>query len=215
MRMGCAVAGILIATTACGSSAAAPPAASPTKRAHPAAARCGPGSANTLAIDRVARVYEAKGSVYGCSDAVGHSYLLAADGLRPGQPHIGKLALAGGDVAYGETTSGVDTASATVTVRRLDDGQTLRSLAAMNQPVGPESFQSVDSIAVRPDGAVAWIATARSIIRHSGQIEVDRADRRGHSTLDTASGIDATSLRLRGSALSWRDGGTTRTATLL
>jgi hypothetical protein len=134
--------------------------------------------------------------------------------MRPGQPRAGKLALAGVLVAYGETMSGVDTASAQVIVRRLDNGRTLRGLAAMSQPVGPESFQSVDSIVVKADGAVAWIAVAHSIIRQSAQTEVDRADQRGRSTLDTGSGIDSSSLRLRGSSLTWRHGGGTRSARL-
>ncbi|MBV8430904.1 MAG: hypothetical protein JO244_07080 [Solirubrobacterales bacterium] len=50
---------------------------------------------------------------------------------------------------------------------------------------------------------------------HNSQTEVDRADRRGESTLDTQQGIDSTSLRLHGSELTWQDGGATQTATLL
>jgi hypothetical protein len=68
---------------------------------------------------------------------------------------------------------------------------------------------------VRADGAVAWIGVARSIIRHTSQVEVDRADRRGRSTLDTGSGVAPASLRLRGFTLSWRDAGAARTASLL
>jgi hypothetical protein len=203
MRAGVVVGGILLVGAACGPAAAT------------ASARCGPAGAKTLAADRVARIYESAGAVYGCTDSSGRSYLLAANQSRPGQPHITKQALAGVDAAYGETTSGVDTASATVTVRRLDSGKTVRKLAGMTQPVGPEAFQVVDSIVVRKDGAVAWIASAQSIVTHSTQIEVDRADRLGESALDTQHGIDSTSLRLRGSELSWQDAGATRTATLL
>jgi hypothetical protein len=202
MRIGAAAGAVVIAAGACGSAVA-------TTRSQ-----CGPSGAKTLAVDRVARVYATGGNVYGCADAGGHTYLLAANNSRPGQPHIGQVALAGIDVAYGKTTSGVDTATATVTVRRLDSGRTLRSLAAMSQPVGPESFQSVDSIVVKKDGAVAWIASAHSIVRNSSQIEVDRVDGRGRSTLDTNSGIDSISLRLHGSALSWTDSGQPQAGTL-
>jgi hypothetical protein len=212
MRMGCAVGAIVITTAACGSSAAAP--ATTAGPAHPAAAQCGPRSAKTLAVNHQARVYSTQGGVYGCATGGSRSYLLAGNSLRPGQPRIGKLALAGTAVAYGETMTGVDTASAQVTVRRLDDGRTLRSLAAMHQAVGPESFQSVDSVVVKSNGAVAWIATARSIIRHSTEVEVDRADRTGRSTLDIGSAIASTSLRLSGSSLSWRHAGAIRTARL-
>jgi hypothetical protein len=193
---------IVVVIAACGSSSAT------------ASAQCGPSAARTLAANRLARVYTSKGSTYGCANAVRRSYLLSHGSFRPGRPRIGKLALAGTVVAYGETITGVDTAGAQVIVRRLDNGQTLRSLAAMSQPLGPESFQSVDSIVVRSDGAVAWIAMARSIIRHSTQTEVDRADRRGRATLDAGSGIDSASLRLTGSSLSWRHGGVRRTARL-
>lgn len=212
MRMGCAVGAIVILTAACGSSSAAP---GSTRPAHPATAHCGPRSAKTLAVTRGARVYSFRGGVYGCADGGSRSYLLAGSSMRPGQPRIGRLALAGAVVAYGQTTSGVDTASAEVFVRRLDNGRTLRSLAAMSQPIGPESFQSVDSIVVKSDGAVAWIAVARSIIRHSAQTEVDRADRRGRARLDAGSGIASSSLHLAGSSLSWRHGGATRRAGLV
>lgn len=144
----------------------------------------------------------------------GRGYLLAANQTRPGQPRVGKVALAGVDAAYSETSFGVDTASTTVTVRRLDSGGTVRSLAAMTQPLGPESFQSIDSLVVKADGSVAWIAVAASIVRHSKQIEVDRADRRGEARLDTGRWVAAASLRLSGSTLSWRNGSATRTATL-
>lgn len=203
MRKGGVAAATLILTAACGPALAT------------ASAQCGPSGAHTLAADSRARVYASGGSVYGCANSSGHSYLLAANQSRLGQPRVGKIALAGVDAAYSETSHGVDTASATVTVRRLDTGRTLRSLAATTQPVGPESFQSVDSLVVKADGSVAWIVVAPSIVRHSSQIEVDRADRRGEATLDTGRGINSSSLRLNGSSLSWRDGGTLRSSTLL
>jgi hypothetical protein len=177
--------------------------------------QCGPAGAKTLASDSQARVYSSNGSVYGCADATGHRYLLASDETRPGQPHIGKVALAGVDVAYGETTFSVDTGSATVTVRQLDNGRRLKSLAALTVPVGPESFESVDSVVVKPDGAVAWIATAASIVHHENQTQVLRADRRGEASLDTGTGIETSSLRLRRSRLSWRDGSGAQSATLI
>jgi hypothetical protein len=50
--------------------------------------------------------------------------------------------------------------------------------------------------------------------RASAQLEVQRADRQGHSVLDSGRSIQARSLRLRGSTLTWRDGSGTRSATL-
>jgi hypothetical protein len=149
---------------------------------------------------------------------VGHqsAYLLGHSSLtRPGQGRVGVVALAGVDAAYSLTRMGVDTASAQVVVRRLDTGRTLHAVSATTKPLGPEFFQSVGAIVVKPDGAVAWIATGGSIIRRGKETEVDRLDRRGQAAVDTGARIDVQSLRLRGSQLSWRDGGAMRSATLL
>lgn len=182
-----------------------------------AAARtgCGPPAAKTLATDSLARVYSTNGSVYGCADSAARSYLLAADQSRPGQAHIGRLALAGVDVAFGESTSGVDTLSAEVIVRRLDDGRTLHDVSATTGPLPAEGFQSVQAIVVKPDGAVAWIAEGGSIVSHANTEEVDRIDRRGEATLEANAGFDFRELRLQGSRLSWRHENVVRTATLL
>jgi hypothetical protein len=202
MRKGVAVSTLVI-LAACGSAGAA------------TQTSCGPTGAKTLTADTVARIYSTGGNVYGCADSAAHSYLLASDQRRPGQPHIGKVALAGVDVAYGETTSGVDTTSATVTVKRLDGGRRLKRLAAMTLLVGPESFESVDSLVVKADGAVAWIASASSVVSHETQRQVVRADRRGETSLDTGTGIKTLSLRLHRSTLHWRDGSGAQSATLL
>jgi hypothetical protein len=205
MRTGCAVVTLLIAPAACGSSAGA------------VAARCGPASAKTLLSDGQARVYTSGGSIYGCANrGRGTSYLLGqGPQTRPGQDRVGKLALAGVEVGYGRSRMGVDTVSAEVVVRRLDNGRTVHEVSATTAPVGPEFFQSVDALVVKPDGAVAWIATGGSIIRHNSKTEVDRIDRRGPFGLDSGTAIDKQSLRLRRSELSWRSGGATRSATLL
>jgi hypothetical protein len=128
---------------------------------------------------------------------------------------VGPIALAGKNVAYGYTTYGVDTVSAQVIVRRLSDGRQLRSAPATHGGLAPESLQSVDAIVVKPDGAVAWITGATSLIAHGANAtEVARDDARGSSVLDSGSGIDVRSLRLHRSSLSWRDGSRMRFATL-
>jgi hypothetical protein len=124
------------------------------------------------------------------------------------------VALAGVDVAYGVTRSEVDTISAQVVVRRLDDGRTVHDTNATTRALGPEFFESVGAVVVKADGAVAWIATGGSIIRQGRETELDRIDSRGEATLDTGSGIETSSLRLRGSRLSWRHSGASRSATL-
>lgn len=176
---------------------------------------CGPAGAKTLSADGAARIYQTGESVYGCAESSGRSYLLAADQSRPGQPHIGRVALAGVVAAYGETTSGVDTISAQVIVRRLDNGRTLHNAAATTRPPGPEYFESIYAVVVKADGAVAWIAHAGSILQKEAGTEVDRIDRRGEARLDSTAAGDITGLMLRGSRLSWRHGRASKTATLL
>jgi hypothetical protein len=219
MRMRCGMLTALVALAACGSSAGMPRHAAGAGGSGPpgsaAAGRCGPRSARTLAADSRARVYSTGNAVYGCAAGAHQSFRLgaAARSLREGR--VGPVALAGVDAAYGLATFGVDTGSAQVIVRRLSDGRQLRSAPATQGRLGPESVQAVDALVVKANGAVAWIAEARSIIsQRSAVIQVARDDARGNSVLDSGTGIDARSLRLHGSSLSWRDGSQTRSATL-
>jgi hypothetical protein len=159
-------------------------------------------------------VYSLHGSVYGC--AVGHAtkYLLGASGRSPRATGVGPVVVAGDVAAYGLTRSGVDTVSAQMVVRRLTDGAQLASAAATARtPV--EAAQSVDSLVVKSDGAVAWVGDAHSVFAPRGtDIEVHKIDRHGATLLDSGPTVSLTSLRLRGSNLSWKHGGAIRRATL-
>jgi hypothetical protein len=102
-------------------------------------------------------------------------------------------------------------------VRRLSDGTQLHSLPAtgpVGGRVGPESFQNVDSLVLRADGGVPWIATGSSIVGGRRLIEVRKADRSGAGLLDSGRAIVSGSLRLHGSKLTWKHGGQVRSATL-
>jgi hypothetical protein len=103
--------------------------------------------------------------------------------------------------------------STSVVVRRLTDGTQVKELRA-TRAVGAEAFQSVGSVVVRANGAVAWIGLEHSIVGGSTAIEVHASGAGGDQVLDSGSRIDPTSLRLHGSRLSWSDGGATRHATL-
>jgi hypothetical protein len=206
---------LLVALAACGSSSAASDASSTaTGPTAPRATRCGPRAAKTLRASRAARVYALRGQVYGCAFGHGRSYLLGASTRSIREERVGPLALAGVVAGYGLRSYGVDTVSSAVIVRDLTSGRQLRALPA-NTKVGPESIQTVNQIVLGRDGAVAWIAETMSIIgRGSAQFEVQRADARGHSVLDSGRSIQSHSLRLRGSTLTWRDAGGLRSATL-
>lgn len=155
-------------------------------------------------------VYARKGAVYGCEVRTGKRVRLGNSRVCVAATLVDRAAVAGDLVAYGAERCGVDTGSATVAVLRLSDHKQLQSFAAVRGPVGPESFESINSMVVKRDGAVAWIATANSIIGHGTQTQVHANGR----LLDAGAGIVGSSLHLRGSTLTWRDGSATRSATL-
>jgi hypothetical protein len=208
MRVRCLILVGFVALAACGSS-------SGMARHGGTVASCGPPRARTLAGNRVARVYQSANSIYGCSTVARRSYLLGASARSIRQGRAGPLALAGLDVAYGLSRYGVDTISSRVVVRNLASGKEVRSAPATTRPLGPEFFQVITSIVVKPDGAVAWIAQGGSVVSgRRTEVEVNRADARGGALLDSGSGIDDRSLRLNGSTITWRDRGRTRSGSL-
>lgn len=142
------------------------------------------------------------------------SYRLGQLGPCVGGDCVSRVRVAGGVAGYASTQRGVDTAFADVVVRRLTDGRVLAQDSATRAPLGPESFQSVDSLVLGRDGAVAWIGEAQSIVSHSREVEVLRVDRRGEAKLDSGPGVGTGSLRLHGSRLTWKDGSVVRSATL-
>jgi hypothetical protein len=222
---------LLLFLASCGSSAATSgPGAAPsgtgvsssstsTPSAHPGKlADCGPASATTLAANRYVRVYAQHDVVYGCSVAKGKSIRLGHDTRSIAEARVSPVAVGGELAAYGLARFGVDTGRTSVVVRRLSDGKQLKEFAA-TQAVGVESFQSVGSIVVKPDGAVAWIGTESSIVGGGrGTVEVHVADAQGDRILDQAPSktarIQPASLRLVGSTLSWTDAGVAHHAIL-
>jgi hypothetical protein len=162
----------------------------------------------------VARVYALGGLVYGCSAQGGRRVRLGQTRTCLGTPRVGPVAVAGKFAAYGLQSCGVDTGQGSVLVRRLSDGAMLHDDAATVGRLGPESYSSVAAIVVKGDGAVAWVGMGASIIHHSRLLEVHKLDGGGSRLLDSGAGIDPRSLRLHGSALTWRDAKQTRSATL-
>jgi hypothetical protein len=219
---------LLVVLTSCGSSSASssPPASGTASSAAQSTSTqsstagsggshraCGPAQSTTLAAGSVARVYSVGQVVYGCAARGGRAFRLGASMRTLREGRAGPIALAGTVAAYGLTQFGVDTVRTEVVVRRLTDGATLANLPA-SRAVGVESFQSVGSIVVKADGAVAWIGSDRSIIAHRAQIEVHAAHGSSDSLLDAGPDIAPASLRLDGSTLTWQVGGATRHATL-
>ena len=179
----------------------------------PAAASCGPSAARTLASTTTARVYARAGNVYGCSVRGQPSYLLGSSTNCNAAARVGLVILTGDISAYG-LQRGVDTGTATVVVRRLIDGRQLRSFAATTA-VFPEEFQSIRSLALKSDDAVAWIGFVSSVVGRGSATEVHKADANHRPVrLDSGVAIAPGSLHLRGSTLTWKHGTATRSATL-
>jgi hypothetical protein len=174
---------------------------------------CGPAAAHTLAASPQARVYVSGGTAYGCARSGRSSNRLGGRGSCIGRPRVDPVTVTGTLTAYASETCGVDTGTTVVIVRRLTDGRHLRSSPA-TAPVGVESYQTVHSLVLKVDGAVAWIATGRSLGTRHGAVEVWRSDRHGTTRLDSGQAIQARSLRLTGATLNWRHGTQTRHAAL-
>jgi hypothetical protein len=144
----------------------------------------------------------------------GKSYRLGGRGACLVMPRVDPVVLAGPVVAYGLDTCGTDFGSSQVMVRDLVSGKLVVSEHAISGGVPPESFQRVKTVVIKPDGAVAWLTGFGSVGLSGSHYQVVRVDQRGHALLDTGTGIGPESLRLRGSKVTWTDGGRTRSATL-
>jgi hypothetical protein len=155
-------------------------------------------------------VYAIGQAMYACDRRTRHRTKLGVTTNCIAMSRVDGTALAGDVVAYGVERCGVDAGFATVTVRRVSDGKRLHTFAALSGS-GPESFQSIGSVVVKRNGAVAWIATLHSIIPSGGGRTEVHANGK---LLEAGRGIKPRSLRLHGSTLTWRDGSKTRTATL-
>jgi hypothetical protein len=180
-----------------------------------ATAHCGPFDAKTLAASSVARVYAMGNSVFGCSVDGSGAFLLGQRKTCIGAARVAPVVVAREFAAYGLARCGVDSGSTQVVVRRLTDGKIVRAAVATTPP-GVESYQSVGSLVLKRDGAVAWIGVGHSLVGHgSPKIEVYRANRRGKvQLLDSGLAVQPGSLTLQGSRLTWKDGAAVRHGSL-
>jgi hypothetical protein len=172
---------------------------------------CFPARTKTVfQTSRVRVYYSAAQRPFGC---------LLARGLRvaldrfvdpyyaPGDARLGQLRLAGETLGYTWIDPGIP--AVYVHAVNLRYGLTLRRVQITPVAILEPSAVSVPSLAVRGgSGALAWVQ------RLEGETSVWVADRRGTRRLDAGAGIQPTSLRLRGTTLTWRSGGARRRATL-
>lgn len=175
---------------------------------------CRPASGTTtIAHSTRARIFEDErdGNDYACLYSDGHAHYLSSS-----EHYEYRLVrFAGSYVAYVQNIEAVDDHVGVMNLRtgRLGNYQEVR-------PIGNAVCPQVDSLVLKSDGAVAWIATnflAQGFCENppGPAIEVRRHDRRGLHVVDHGTGIVPTSLHLSGSMLRWVDAGHVRSATLL
>jgi hypothetical protein len=125
----------------------------------------------------------------------------------------GRVVLAGAFAGYAWHVGGVDTAQEEVRVMDLRRGRLARRAPGFAGALRPESFVAVGRIGVTDRGRVAWSVTVTSIGGPEVR-QVDRSDARGIAVLDRRADIDVSSLTVRGTVASWRDGTGARRAIL-
>ena len=178
---------------------------------------CRPVGSTTLLLSRDARVYRRAGRVYGCWFGAGRSFRLDRSDFRQRvrRLEISNSRLAGRYVAYTlvvPSSAGVDESH--VYVRNLRNGIRKRYRRAVELASGLGLYEEpsfVESIVLRPTGAVAWISSAAA----GG--EVHRIDGRGHRLLDSWQEHDIAvgSLRLSRTTIRWTSDEVLRRASLL
>jgi hypothetical protein len=145
---------------------------------------------------------------YGCLYAVDKRVPFGLDGFDGsglGQ-ELDQFRLAGPYAAYGCGGNLRDGCWASVSVVDLRDGVLVHSVALLQS--GFSRGVAPTDVEVKENGSVAWIAGSQ------GASEVGAVDAAGQRVLDRRSGIDADSLTLTGSSLTWRRKGQTQQAVL-
>jgi hypothetical protein len=192
-------------------------AVSPASGATPAG--CAPPRARVLARSAAVRVYETRPpageprAVIAClAGHRGHMTLLAATRLNL-HTSLARFELAGHVAAYLETQLGVDSASTKLVAVDVGTRRVLHAIEAGSYIDGGLIFdEAVIRFLVTSGGSIAWSVT-REDHRETVVESVWAAPREGApALLDSGPAIDAGSLSLAGTTLSWTDAGSERTA---
>ena len=187
---------------------------------HRAPSKCSLAHERVFTVDTQAIIYEAPAypegpsGVFGCARGSKRSYYL---GLVPyggpsGSGGVLPLALVGPVVAYGVGSAFPEHSFHEVWVRNLATGKLLHRMPNGSPPEpGDVGIGDTEAIVVRPDGSVAWIATASDEL---GGVQVRSVDKTGSHLLAASPEIEPDSLALAGSTLYWTQGGKPMSASL-
>lgn len=181
---------------------------------------CGPTEARTLSGSREIRVYEIAGndpagspSIFGCikpsgrprriGPVLGHAWSAAISGpFSFATPWVGAIELR----QEGQDTARLYSASVSV-----ESGAASRCLIGGGDR--PGQLPRVRETFLTPAGRLAWVALMPD--RGSGAtLEIGACESSGPNILESGSGIEANSVALKGSTLSWSDSGVQRSARL-
>ena len=180
---------------------------------------CVPAGAHVVAHRGSAAVYARNGGRFGCYGNRRPVTLLAPAKHRVGLTGLSTYRITGHDVAFVLHIGGIDTSSAFVEVYDLRARHRRESRAAVRNIAGPEFIEDVSSVALRRDGAVAWISAGHSLGAPgppgAQDVREVHGARGGHDhVLSSAPNIETHSLRLQGRDVLWREAGVQHSAQL-
>jgi len=179
-----------------------------------APASCVPAAAKTLRASGAARIYSEDSVLYGCLGAR-RTRLGTLRGTVPfPATRIALYSLSGAYAGIDTAQMGVDTFNSTVSLVDLRTGARIATAPGSTPERRAESFITVRAMVVDPKGTLAWIGERSAIGVPHPTYEVHALNAGRNRLLASSAAIAATSLRLHGETISWRDGGHTRSATL-
>jgi hypothetical protein len=163
-------------------------------------------------------VYEVPeaGSIFGCVVGKHRSYFLGPPpfGTSSGAGGVYLPTLSGPIVAYEHADIRETVKQWLVVVRDLRSGRFLRRLptgTALKPEPSVAGIGPITSLAVKSDGAVAWIVQTDE---ENGSYQVHAVDRSGARLLATGTDVAPASLALAGSTLYWTQRGRPFSASL-
>jgi hypothetical protein len=179
-----------------------------------AATGCTPAGASVLENSGAAQLYSSGGDLYGCAGARTTRLGVLSVGGHFAQTRVAHYALAGHYAGIDLADMGIDTFSSQVSVYDLDSGRRTATAPATSPENRAESFITVSSLVIDPAGTLAWVGRRSAVGAFTPIYEVRTLGASRDRLLDTSTRIEASSLALRGHALSWLDGTSRRHASL-
>jgi hypothetical protein len=206
--------------------AAANPSAVARERA-PRAGRCKPAGSQPRVVGRAVRVYRLRRVLYACARATGYVRRLGVQApdteCDPDLCNVHEVHVAGRFVAFASESGGRSGTHGRVVVvdmdarREVTDTPTVRAMdAALGLCPGHPGLDGeggTTDIALRADGAIAWIAF-RDCAPDPSPFEVHARGPGGDRLLDAGFAIAPTSLGLGRTSVVWQNAGDVRVAPL-